>query len=542
MVVLGLHKDPWHNTGAAMIREDAAGVRFVNLGEERANREKDSRKFPARAIRACMEQLQVSSVSEIDLVVLDYIVKPEWSGDWYRRPCDTNNFLSRMDPRNIHVINHHLAHAYNVFYSSNFGSAAILIVDGRGSEKETQSLFLAGPEGIELVESTTVIGIGLLYAAVTHAIGFGLLQEGKTMGLAPYGAAVKKRIFHFPRNYSGVITDYSSACTEDSYEMAASHEPIVTFDDKARAAFEVQEETEAAFLHLARYALDRTCAEHLCLSGGVALNSVANYKVLRSGIFKDIFINPAASDTGIPLGAALYGYHEISKRPKSYGHISPYLGPSYNPDRVTAAVEAYRGTTYHQQAFGGFAVLENDPLSSAVEMLVRNKIVACFQGRSEMGPRALGNRSILMSPLLAENKDTLNGFVKHREAFRPFAPAVLEEFAQDYFEIDRPSPYMLFVPSVVEEKRRFIPAVTHVDGTGRLQTVSREFNPHLYSIIESFHAKTGVPVLLNTSFNVANEPIVETPDDALRCFLSTGIDALLIGDYLLVKEAKAKAG
>jgi carbamoyltransferase len=176
----------------------------------------------------------------------------------------------------------------------------------------------------------------------------------------------------------------------------------------------------------------------------------------------------------------------------------------------------------------------------AVEMLVRNKIVACFQGRSEMGPRALGNRSILMSPLLAENKDTLNGFVKHREAFRPFAPAVLEEFAQDYFEIDRPSPYMLFVPTVLKEKRACIPAVTHVDGTGRLQTVSKLSNPHLYSIIEGFGDKTGVPVLLNTSFNVANEPIVETPDDALRCFLSTGIDALLIGDYLLVKEAKAR--
>ena len=175
-------------------------------------------------------------------------------------------------------------------------------------------------------------------------------------------------------------------------------------------------------------------------------------------------------------------------------------------------------------------------MERAVGLLAANKIVACFHGRSEMGPRALGNRSILMSPLVAENKDVLNRQVKHRESFRPFAPAILEEFTQEYFQIDRESPHMLLVPKVVEGMARVIPAVTHVDGTGRLQTVSKDFNPHLYSIIERFHQMTGVPVLLNTSLNVANEPIVETPEDAIRCFLSTGIDAQLIGDYLLIKN------
>ncbi len=538
MIVLGLHKDPWHNTGAAMIGERADGVALANLGEERANREKDSRKFPSRAIEACMKQLGVSSVDEIDLIVLDYIVRADWAGDWHRRPCDRDNLLSVIAPEKIHIINHHLAHAYNVFYSSGFDSAAILIVDGRGSEKETQSLFLGTKHGLELVESTRAIGIGLLYAAVTQAIGFGLLQEGKTMGLAPYGADVKETIFRFPRHFTGVITDYSSICIEDSYELRTPHKPIVSFEDKARAAFEVQEETEAALLHLAQYAFERTGAERLCLSGGVAMNSVANYKVLQSRIFKDVFINPAASDTGIPLGAALYGYHKILQRPRTYGSISPYLGPSYDESQVTAAIEAYRGTTLDHETFEGFSLIDKNALGQAVEMLARNRIVACFQGRSEMGPRALGNRSILMSPLTAGNKDTLNNHVKHREAFRPFAPSILEEFAQDYFEIDRPSPYMLLVPTVVKKKREVIPAVTHVDGTGRLQTVSRETNPHLYSLIERFHEKTGVPVLLNTSFNVANEPIVETPEDAIRCFLSTGIDALLIADRLLVKEVK----
>jgi carbamoyltransferase len=540
MLVLGLHKDPWHDAGAALIREDANGVRFANLSEERANREKDSRRFPSLSVKACMAQLGVSSIAEIDTIVLDYIVKPAWEDDWHRRPCDRNNFLREIDPCRIHVINHHLAHAYSVFYSSTFESAAVLIIDGRGSEKETQSLFRATRERIDLIESTKVIGIGLLYAAVTQAIGFGLLQEGKTMGLAPYGAAVKKNIFRFPRHYDGIITDYSSVCLEDSYDMCAPHDPIVSFEDKARAAFEVQEETEAALLHLARYAFERTGAESLCISGGVALNSVANYKVLRSGIFKDIFINPAASDTGIPLGGALYGYHKILQRAGKYRGISPYLGPLYTEEQVTAAIEAYRGTPFNQRDFEGFSLVENDALELAAEMLSDNRIVACFHGRSEMGPRALGNRSILMSPLIAENKDILNGHVKHREAFRPFAPSILEEYTQDYFEIDRPSPYMLLVPKVVEEKRQCIPAVTHVDGTGRLQTVTRKLNPHFYSVIERFHEKTGVPVLLNTSFNVANEPIVETPADAIRCFLSTGIDALLIGEYLLIKNSGAE--
>lgn len=536
MIVLGLHKDPWHNSGAAMIRANDKQVRFANLSEERCNREKDSRKFPLLSTKACMKMLGVTSLEEVDLVVMDYIVNPDWRSDQYRRPCETENFLAELDSAKIHIINHHLAHAHNVFYSSPFKSAAVLIVDGRGSEKETQSLFRAGPDGIELIESTTTIGIGLLYAAVTQAIGFGLLQEGKTMGLAPYGEHVTKRIFEFPRKFKGIITDYSSVCVEDSYEMGVPHEPIVTFEDKARAAFEVQQECETALLHLAKYAYERTGLDYLCISGGVALNSVANYEILRSGIFKDIFINPAASDTGIPLGAALYGFHKVLQQPKTYPEISPYLGPSYCGDTVLAAIEAYRGTPFNQQAFEGFQVVDNDARGRAVELLAANKIVACLQGRSEMGPRALGNRSILMSPLVAGNKDVLNSQVKHREAFRPFAPAILEEFTQDYFHIDRRSPYMLLVPTVVEDKRSVIPAVTHVDGTGRLQTVSKEFNPHFYSLIERFHLETGVPVLLNTSFNVAQEPIVETPEDAIRCFLRTGIDALLVGDYLLIKD------
>ena len=472
MIVLGLHKDPWHDSGAALIKEENGQVQFASLSEERCNREKDSREFPSLSTRACLEELQVPSLEAIDLFVVDYIMNRDWRLDYYRRRCGTDNFLSEVDPGKIHVVNHHLAHCCSVFYSSPFESAAVLVVDGRGSDKETQSLFMAGPEGIQLVESTDKIGIGLLYAAVTHAIGFGLLQEGKTMGLAPYGMGVKKEIFAFPQVYHGIATDYESVCIEDSYDLRIAYEPIVTPEEKARAAYEVQKECESALLYLAQYAFEKTGASHLCFSGGVALNSVANYSLLKARIFKDIFINPAASDTGIPMGAALHGYHGILQRPRGYPGISPYLGPNYKEERIMKAIETYRdissgdGSSIH-----GFQSSGGDVISETARLLADNKIVACFYGRSETGPRALGNRSILMSPLQAGNKDVLNGQVKHREAFRPFAPAILEEYAQEYFEIDRASPYMLLVPPVRAEKRELIPAVTHVDGTGRLQTV-----------------------------------------------------------------------
>ena len=526
MILLGLHKDPWHNSGAAMIRDDGDGPRFVNLSEERLDRVKDSRAWPERSIRACMDELGVSSLAEVDAVVLDYIRSKDWRTDHYRRPCRTDVPLADLPADRVHVVNHHLSHAHAVFYSSPFRHAAILVVDGRGSEQETQTLWLGTPEGIRLLERTTTIGVGLLYAAVTHLIGFGLLQEGKTMGLAPYGAAGRGRLLDLPRDFRGIVTDYSAVCVEDSYAMKKVRAVPETFEEKAQAAYEVQQACEDAMLHLAEHARRITGAENLCISGGVGLNSVANNRVLRSGIFKDVFINPAASDTGIALGAALWGYHHLHGRPKGEGELSAFLGPTYGRERVDVAARGAPGCDLH----------EDDVQGRVAALLARNRIVAVSHGRSEMGPRALGNRSILMSPLRAENKDVLNLRVKHREAFRPFAPAALEEVASDWFVIDRPSPYMLFVPEVRPEKRATIPAVTHVDGTGRLQTLTASRNGRFYDLVRRFGEETGVPVLLNTSFNVAGEPIVETPEDAVRCFLGTDIDALLLEDRLLVKR------
>jgi len=528
MKVLGLHKDPWHNTGASVITEENGVVSFSNLAEERVDRKKDSRRFPLLSTMACMKELGVENFLDFDAVVMDYIIdKNDYRSDSNKITSSQYNFLNDIDPAKIHSVNHHLAHAYSVFYSSKFEKSAILIVDGRGSDRETQSLFIADKEeGIRLIESTDKIGIGLLYAAVTIKIGFAILQEGKTMGLAPYGQHVNKKFLTFPKEYKGVATDYGSICIENSYDMTIEHPPIVTFEDKARVAFEVQEECEAAMLHLAQYAKDKTGLDNLCISGGVALNSVANYKVLQAGIFKDVFINPAASDTGISLGAALYGFHTILNQPKKYTEISPYLGPTYDDAEIKKAIKKY----------SGFKLVDHGAFEVAAKMIADNKILGFVHGRSEMGPRALGNRSIIMSPLKAENKDILNARVKFREEFRPFAPSILREYAEDYYVIDRESPYMLFVPLVKEDKKDIIKAVTHVDGTGRLQTVTKEFNGKYYDLIESFYKAAGVPVLLNTSFNVAGEPIVESPEDAIKCFLKTDIDALLIEDYLLIKE------
>ena len=509
-----------------MIRDDGDGPRFVYVAEERLDRVKDSRAFPELSTRACMAELGVKSLDDVDLVVLDYIRDPDWRKDHFRTPCHTDVFLADVPPEKIVVGNHHLMHAYATFCSSPFEEAAVLIVDGRGSNNETQSLFFADQAGIKLVDRTDQIGIGLLYATVTEAIGFGILQEGKTMGLAPYGRDVREPVFDLGGRHEGIVTDYSKICALGKYEILSPHRPISSFEDKARAAWEVQEECARALLHLAAVAKQRTGARYLCISGGVALNSVANNVILKSGIFEDIFINPAASDTGIPLGAALHGYHGIKGQPRQYRDISAFIGPSYSSQRIREAIKK----------FGGYEVIDTNSFEQTSKLLAQNRIVGCFHGRSEMGPRALGNRSILMSPLKKENKDVLNLRVKHREGFRPFAPAILEDRASEYFDIDRPSPYMLFVPDVRPEKRSIVPAVTHVDGTARLQTLTRKRNGLFYELVSSFNAETGVPVLLNTSFNVAGEPIVETPEDSIRCFMSTEIDALLLGENLLVKH------
>ena len=525
--VLGIHRDPWHDTGAAIVWGDGSKRMLCAVSEERYDRKKDSRSFPARSMLACLQSAGLS-IENIDLTASDYIRSPSWDDDYFKiRSSDSRQFVN-IDTEKHHILNHHLCHAAACVYTSGFRSSAILVIDGRGSNNETQSLFYYDGREINLLEKSDCIGIGLLYAAVTQAIGFKLLQEGKTMGLAPYGRSYYeegKRVFEFGGRCKGIMSDYSRVCKEGTYKINSCVGSITTEEDKALGAYQVQLECENEMLRLARYAKERTGSENLCITGGVGLNSVANMKILNSGLFQNVYINPACSDTGIPLGAALYSFHNILGVPYvDESSETAYVGPSHPAEEVNSSINALDERKYDIYNYTN----PDEYLPIVTEDLRRGLIVGICHGPSEVGPRALGNRSILMNATQASNKDTLNKRVKHREAFRPFAPVCLVEHYQDYFEINSPSRYMLFVPQVKSEKVSVIPACTHVDGSARLQTLSATENTVTRLILESYYKLTNIPVLLNTSFNDNNEPIVESPRDAVSCFERCALDALLL--------------
>lgn len=524
-IVLGLHKDPWHDSGAAVVATDTDGERvIVAINEERLDRTKNSRAFPERATRSCLDEFGIASPEHADLVVYDYIYeRMDWRKDFRHNPCRTDVFLADIRPEKLHAIRHHLCHAAACFYTSPFNEAAILVVDGRGTKWETQTLWIGRGETIELCKESFCVGIGLLYEAVTQLLGFGFLEAGKTMALAPFGQARPSPVLKVPGAFWGLTTDYAPYCTVDSRLLVTPpnlSEPLAW----ERCACDIQSECERAVSHLVTYTHELTGLPALCLTGGVALNGVANNKVLHTGLFDKIFINPACSDSGIALGAALWGYHALLHQPRKRSEVSPFTGPSYPSQRIGNAVARWSGhlfTSGIEQA--------------CVELLARNHVIAHFDGRSEMGPRALGARSILMSPMRAENRDYLNAIIKRREAFRPFAPCVPLEDAETYFEISKPSPHMLFVVPVRNAWRHRLQAITHIDGTARVQTVEQSFLPRLHRLLTEFGKRTGIPILLNTSFNVAGQPLIETPEDAVACFMKTKIDALLIGNYLLTR-------
>lgn len=354
------------------------------------------------------------------------------------------------------------------------------------------------------------------------------------MGLAPYGKQLLEArgpVIDMTGNYNGIETDYSHICEDNSYNLLHASPEKWDQEQKIIASYQVQAECESAMLHLAQYARDSVPSKNLCITGGVALNSVANTKILGADIFDNVYINPCCSDTGIPLGAALYGYHCIGDIPYNESKSSTaYLGKQYASSDVETSIEVIKKeSTYRTIRFS-----DSRQLAKAVaKILDTNNIIGVWSGRSEIGPRALGNRSILMSARLASNKDDLNLKVKHREQFRPFAPICLEEYYREYFEIDRPCRYMLFVPLVKDSKRTLIPAVTHVDDTARLQTIDSDEQTVSRLILEEYFKLTGIPVLINTSFNDNSEPIVESPDHAFDCFKRCSLDALVLGDYLI---------
>jgi carbamoyltransferase len=544
--ILGIQSFANQDSGAALLKCSRRGdlLDYVAISEERLIRKKYPYTFPVHSIGYCMDRFGLKDPDEIDLLVTDYVHARRWfnSGPAYRvGEFDYLKLKFRMDPRKIRTIRHHEAHAAATYYTSGFDDAAILIVDGIGSELETTSYYRGTGSSIFLVENYAYRGIGGLYSAVTSQIlGFGQGGEGKTMGLAPYGKA-HRPVLALKGKLQGIENDYSDLMRRRPYSDVLTYTapgrridplkiPHRRRSDRgdslnpyfSRVAYEVQAETERALTHLARDIKRRTGARNLCVAGGVGLNSVANKIMLDCAGFDDIHIFPACSDAGIPFGLALWGYYHFfprsTKQRLRFRHA--FTGRSYGESEVTSALERYaipyRPTT----------------LEEVARHIADGCIVGWFQGGSEYGPRALGHRSILADSRDPQIANVLNRKIKHREPWRPFAPATLLENASEYFALDgRPSPFMLLVARV--RKPRVVPAVTHVDGTARVQTLTREDNGVFHDLVKTFGRITGVPCILNTSFNDAGEPIVETPQDAILGFIRSGMNYLVLDRFII---------
>ncbi len=453
----------------------------------------------------------------------------------------------------LHFAEHHLCHAASAYLTSPFEEAAILNMDAAG---EWDCTWLGTGRGIDLTCLRTrqfPHSIGLVYGSVTEYLGYRFMSgEGKVMGLAPYGD---------PERYLPAFRDIIPLRPDGDYAVDLSYfayhyrgrphwfspkfyevfgppcehpnEPDQRAMDIAAA---LQRRTEEVGLHLARWLHEQTGLKQLCLTGGVCLNSVMNGRILRETPFDDVAIQPAANDAGTALGGCYWLWNTVLRHPRRYHFEHAYHGPWFED----AAIEQAIRQRLDPDAPIVHAQVSDAPLLAA-RLLAEGKIVGWFQGRMEMGPRALGNRSILADPRSAAVKDLLNARVKFREAFRPFAPSVLEDRSGEYFETAYPSPYMILVYDVRPEKRAQVPAITHVDGTARVQTVSRRHNPGYCRLIEEFGRLTGVPMVLNTSFNIRGQPIVNEPAEAIQCFLETGMDALFLGDHVLTKLTESAA-
>lgn len=563
MKILGLNFS--NDAAASMIVDDQV---TMAVQEERFRRVKHYSGFPEQAIAACLKSAGSCGLADVDSVAFFWnpaihAGAPNWRMSSVPRHhmeflYDVpNNLLPKIGPVpdvmeqifhlpdnrrfRVNYVTHHLAHAAGALFTSPHRRAAILTVDGYGERDATTIWSGNGTDIKRLWSREFPHSLGAMYAAVTQFLGFKANSgEGKVMGLASYGK---------PK----YMDEFNRMCrlTDDGYELDLSWfsffaERPVRYSEKFVTAFgeprkpeseittrdediaaSLQEMLELAILHLARLAKKLTGENVLCMSGGVTLNCSANGRLLREGPFDDYFFQPASGDAGTSLGAALYVNHVMENRPRDKAEmLLEYLGPRHDMDEVLDTLD--KGSIPY--------VKVDDPWTMAGRLLARGFIGSIFQGAAEFGPRALGNRSTLSDPRPAAMKDRLNATVKFREAFRPFAPAVLQHRASEYFEGCDFSPFMLRVFATRPEKLDEARAVTHVDGGARVQTVTQEQNPDYYRLIESFQNETGTPIVLNTSFNIRGEPIVNSPSDAVKCYLTTGMDFLVLQDVLLVKD------
>ncbi len=578
MYILGVNA--YHGNASAAILCDGRLVAAAE--EERFNRVKYAAGFPAAAIRYCLQEAGIT-LAEVDHIAIPrnpwarlgakllYAVRlPRFARERVKTLAKFAGLakeLSRtleIDPQSIrarvHRVEHHQAHLASAFFVSPFEHAAVLSADGLG---DFASTMWATGEGHRLRVHGAIAfphSLGMYYTALTQYLGFWKFgDEYKVMGLAAYGEPAYldefRRIVrgtgalgfrlgleYFSHHRDGADMTWSESNKTPSLgrlfadyleqrlgPTRAADAPVEQHHRNAAAT--LQARLEEVLFDLLRALQECTGQKTLCLAGGVAFNCVANGKLFDCTPFEQIYVQPAAGDAGLAVGAAYYVHHQILGQPRSFVMEHAYWGPEFSAEQIRQALERSR------VAGSGFRVTvlpEEELIKVAAKEIADGKILGWLQGRMEWGPRALGNRSILADPRRAEMKDILNQRVKRREAFRPFAPSILEEATAEYFERSYPSPFMSVAYAVRPEKRAAIPAPTHVDGTGRLQTVSRATNPRFWRLLREFGNLTGVPVVLNTSFN-ENEPIVCRPEEAIDCFLRTRMDALVLGNTLVSK-------
>ena len=582
MNILGINA--YHGNASAALVCDGKLVAAVE--EERFNRVKYAAGFPAAAIRYCLKEAGIT-LADLDHVAvprnpyarlgtkLFYALRmPSFARERAKVLTKFTGIPSALaaafdtDPAKIkskfHRVEHHQAHLASTFFVSPFENAALLSADGLGDF--ASSMWGLGSGNRMRIDGAIAFphSLGLYYSAVTQYLGFLKFgDEYKVMGLAAYGRPAYLEPFRDILRFSSNGGDFGFKLGLDYFthhktgpEMSwaeSDQTPILgkMFSDNmprllgapARQPDEpleqrhhdmastLQARLEEVYLGMLKKLAAKTGAKAICLAGGVAFNCVANGKIFDSTPFEQVYVHPAAGDAGLAVGAAYYIWHQILGQPRSFTMNHAYWGPGYSPEEVRAAVES------SSVSQGGYTITElpeEELFRRTAAIIADGKILGWFQGRAEWGPRALGNRSIVADPRRPEMKEILNRRIKHREIFRPFAPSILAEKTGQWFDKSHPSPFMSLAYSVLPEKRDAIPAPTHVDGTGRLQTVTREANPRFYALIREFERQTGVPVVLNTSFN-DNEPIVCRPEEALDCFLRTQMDALVLGNTLITR-------
>jgi carbamoyltransferase len=558
MITLGLNYTRMHDSSACIIRN---GVLLFAVAEERLSRIKHDAAFPRLSIQACLDFAGVRA-QDVDEVCFGWstagagfrhdlkcFATGQLPFSYLNLVTTTSHFLTMSHQRGgakrftqhfgesrakFRFVDHHLAHAISAYAFSGFSDSAVVVMDGRGAWEATSIWHGRNGRLDHILTIPFPDSVGYFFSEITEFLGFQRnSDEWKVMGLAPYGQPgvdlsafidpqadpyrvhVKKLVAHGGEPFAEMIKLLGPMRVPES-DITDHHKNV---------AYAAQDACELAMMSVVRYALQKTGSKNLCLAGGVALNSKANGKIAASGLVEKFFVQPAASDDGVALGAALAPYLDNNGKLPNHAIRHAYLGPAFTDAEIEPVLRTYK-LRYQK--------LE-DVAPAVAELLSQGKIIGWFQGRMEFGPRALGSRSILADPRDPEMNGKVNNAVKFREWWRPFAPSFKKEAAPEYLESSYDSPFMILTAQVRPEKRDIIPSVTHVDGSARPQTVEKEINPLYWRLIDEFGKRTGVPVIMNTSFNLRGEAIVHTPTDAIRTFFSSGMDALCIGSFLVEK-------